>query len=107
MPATHRKTDASHFSPLANVQTPKTRIPPCKTCGKESLGGCVVEMGKSAPVGMPIMTAEFYCGEHAPSTFGMMSYRLFPAWRILSVEEPWRLKLQRLDRERQEERVRR
>lgn len=101
----HRTTDASHFSPLANVKTPAIRIPPCKTCGKPSVGGVCVELGAVAPVGQPILVAEFFCSEHNPGTFVCMSDRLFPVYRILETQEPWRLKIQRLDRDQQEKRV--
>lgn len=104
--ATHRVTDASHFSPLANVHTPATRIPPCKVCQKPSVGGVCVDMAPVAPVGMPVFTAEFYCAEHNPGTYALMSNRLFPVYRILEIQEPWRLKVQKLDRPSQERRLR-
>jgi hypothetical protein len=103
--ATHRVTDSSHWSPLANVHTPAVRIPPCKTCGQPSLGGVCVELASSHPVGQPVSTCEFYCAEHNPGTFYVMSDRLFPVYRILEQESPSILKIQRLDRETQERRL--
>ena len=95
-----------YYSPIGNVATPTIRIPPCKVCGKPSLGGVMDEMEPSSPVGQPTFTAIFYCADHNPGTFATMSDRLFPAYRILSIEEPWRLKIQRLTRPQQEARMR-
>lgn len=96
----------NYFSPIGNVHTPEVRIPPCKVCGKPSLGGVLVDMEPSSPVGQPTFTAEFFCGDHNTGTFATMSDRLFPAYRILVIEQPWRLKIQRLTRPQQEERMR-
>jgi hypothetical protein len=104
-PNTHRKAGPECFSPLANVNTPQMRIPPCKACGRPSIGGVMAEMEPVAPVGHPTFTAEFYCHDHNPGTFACMSERLFPVYRVISVESPSRMKIQRLDRAQQEARL--
>ena len=101
----HRIAGPECFSPLANVNTPKLRIPPCKKCGHDSIGGVMVAMEPVSPVGQPTFTAEFYCHDHAPGSFALMSDRLFPAYRIIAVESPSRMKVQRLDRAQQEARL--
>lgn len=105
--STHLRDGSSpYFSPIGNVHTPSIRIPPCKVCGNPSLGGVIVEMEPSSPVGQPTFTADFFCGDHVDGSFATMSDRLFPVYRILSIIEPWRLKIQRLPREQQEARMR-
>lgn len=106
MAVRHNVTDASYFSPTANVKTPQLRIPPCDVCGKPSLGGVMDKMEPVAPVGHPTFDAIFYCADHNPGTFALMSDRLFPVYRIMSMESPSRMKVQRLDRAQQEARVR-
>jgi hypothetical protein len=94
-----------YFSPIGDVHTPLVAIPPCKVCGEPSLGGVMVSMEPTAPVGRPIFTAEFFCADHNPGTFALMADRLYPGYRVILMEEPWRLKVQRLDRSQQEHRV--
>jgi hypothetical protein len=105
MSVTTRTTDASYFSPMSDVHTPRSALPPCRRCGNPSLGGVMVDMDNSAPVGRPIFTVEFWCGEHTPGTFALMSDRLYPVYRILEMQEPWRMRVQRLDRQQQEQRL--
>ena len=101
-----RTADDSYFSPIANVHTPELRIPPCKVCGTPSLGGVLEQLEPSYPVGNTTFWATFFCCDHNPGTFALMSDRLFPAYRILEIDTPSRMKVQRLDRMQQEARLR-
>ncbi len=105
MAVSHRIAGKECFSSLANVNTPNMRIPPCKACGRDSIGGVMVHMEPVSPVGCPTFTVDFYCHDHATGTFACMSNRLFPVYRIISVESPSRMKIQRLDRAQQEARL--
>ena len=105
MAVSTRTAGPEYFSPMSDVKTPAMAIPPCHHCGKPSLGGCMETMEESSPVGRPIFTAVFYCGDHNPSTFALMSNRLYPVYRVLEMKTPSRLKVQRLDRGQQEARL--
>ncbi len=100
-----RVSDADCFSALADVHTPRVRVPPCAKCGGPSLGGVFVSQEPVSPAGAPKMTVEFYCKEDAPGDFVMMSDRLFPVWKILSVESASKMSIQKLPREMQIARV--
>lgn len=90
---------------MSDVRTPRVHIPPCAKCGKPSLGGVILEMEPVAPSGEPIMTVEFFCGDELPGSIAVMSDRLYPVYRILWQFTPSRLKVMRLDRAKQAERL--
>ena len=100
-----RTSDAECFSPISDVHTPAVHIPPCAKCGKPSLGGTFVAAEPVHPAGSPIFTVEFFCAEDRTEPFLMMSDRLFPCWRILNLETQSRMKIMRLSREAQFERM--
>jgi len=68
-------------------------------------------MLESEPVsaaGEPIMTVEFYCADDRPPELGFvtMADRLYPAYRILFMFTQSKMKVMRLSRSAQEERLR-
>lgn len=90
---------------MSDVRTPKVHIPPCQGCGKPSMGACVDEMEPVSPAGEPIMSVTFWCTEDAPTSFTMMSDRLYPVYRILHLWSPSKMKVMRLSRMAQAERL--
>lgn len=93
------------FSPISDVHTPKVRVPPCAKCGKPSDGGVYVDEDPVHPAGCPILTVEFYCAEDRPGDFIIMADRLYPVWRIVQMFTESKIKVQRLLRDKQIERV--
>jgi hypothetical protein len=87
------------------VRTPKVAVPPCAKCGAPSDGGVYVDQDPVAPAGCPILTVEFFCAEDRTGDFVLSSDRLFPLWQILRIDTPSKMKLQRLLRDKQIERV--
>jgi hypothetical protein len=87
------------------VKTPRKHVPPCAECGEPSYGGIFLDQADEHPAGCPIYTVEFFCEEHAPSEFILISERLFPLWRILRLYTPSKMTVQRLLRDKQIERV--
>ena len=55
----------------------------------------MMDMDAGWPVGRPAFTVKFYCGDDNPGTFAVMSYRLYPAYRILHMESPSEMRIQR------------
>lgn len=98
-----RRTDASHFSPLADKHSRPHEIPPCARCGAPSLGGRVLEAGAVGTV----WDLEFDCGEHGERIFPVMSIALWPYYRVVAELGPGRLRVVRLDRDEAIKRVQR
>lgn len=92
---------------MANVRTPKVHIPPCEKCDQPSMGAWCEEMEPVSAAGEPIMTVRFVCSDHSPgvSTIVLMSDRLYPAYRILYMFTESRMKVMRLSRAAQAERL--
>lgn len=91
---------------MSDVRTPLVHVPVCARCTKLSLGGEILEMEPVSASGEPIMTVEFYCEDHIDrGRIAVMSSRLYPAYRILYVFTPSKMKLMRLDRAKQAERL--
>lgn len=90
---------------MSDIRTPAIYVPPCATCEKPSIGGVIREMEGAAAAGSPIMTVEFFCHDCTPGPFGVMSSRLFPAYRIIHAYNASRLKIIRLSRAAQAERL--
>lgn len=100
-----RTSDAECFTPISDVKTPLVRIPPCAKCGQPSMGGICLSVEPVSPHASPILWLEFYCDGDKPAPFVVHSQRLFPLWKILQLESASKMKVQRLPREEQFERV--
>jgi hypothetical protein len=99
-----KRTGPEHFSPLADLQTPPSEIPPCR-CGQPSVGGIIVGQAPSSVSGCPALELEFFCQvDLYGQTPQVMSYALNPHYHHVSGMDSRRM-YRRLSREEAIQRV--
>lgn len=79
--AISRSTGPEHFSELANVGTPTSRIPPCYSCPNPSFGFWIDEILQNATQGNTVYMGRFFCKQHHDGTPSTMSYALYPHYQ--------------------------
>jgi hypothetical protein len=77
-----RTTSKEHFSELANVGTPTSRVPPCYSCPERSFGFWIDEILQNARQGNTVYLGRFFCKEHHDGTPQAMSYAIFPHYEV-------------------------